>query len=198
MDDPVKIIAEAIWIPEDFGPEDRLKPARAVLAALEAADYEIRKPDKIEMEVKLRQLAADSMVGPEPMRPYSEQQELHWDDVSRRAQAALQVYIKHGYTIPTPYRIGCAIYGGGFDAAPTLRRGMMIRPNIDAWKELVVRYADGQRLCNCREAYYYEDEHGHWRCKYGCQSNRLDARDYVAARVLEELSTSPSSPPTGF
>ena len=49
-----------------------------------------------------------------------------------------------------------------------------------AWIQLVEKFADGRRLCNCREAYY--DERG--RCKYGCSSNLISAKHEIAERVL--------------
>jgi hypothetical protein len=54
----------------------------------------------------------------------------------------------------------------------------------DDWSELIERYADGRKLCNCRQAYY--DENG--QCKHGCQANQYNLKDEIARRVLEELA----------
>lgn len=56
----------------------------------------------------------------------------------------------------------------------------------EAWRELVRRYADGRKPCNCGAAYYTERD-GHLVCEYGCSSNLISAREEIALRVLAEL-----------
>lgn len=71
---------------------------------------------------------------------------------------------------------------------------------MTAWNDLIRRYANGQQICNCGEAYYSPCgagavmENGRWvsktdmpACKHGCSANRLDAKDYVARCVLNEI-----------
>lgn len=75
------------------------------------------KPD-IATEILIRQFAADSMVGMQPNRSYSSSEVQHMEDTRRRAQAALQVYIDHGYKIQTPYRMANVTYVGREPPAP--------------------------------------------------------------------------------
>lgn len=56
----------------------------------------------------------------------------------------------------------------------------------EAWQELVRRYADGRKPCNCGCAYYTERD-GSLFCEYGCSANQLSAREEIARRVLAEL-----------
>jgi hypothetical protein len=66
----------------------------------------------------------------------------------------------------------------------------------EAWETLVVRYAAGREICNCRQAYYTpakdEEErrrYGERSCASGCQANQYAAREEIARRVLEELDS---------
>lgn len=68
----------------------------------------------------------------------------------------------------------------------------MISPR-DAWHALVVRFANGRPLCNCRDAYYATDGKGYrggervadlHHCKDGCSANILTTRDEIAQRVI--------------
>lgn len=72
---------------------------------------------------------------------------------------------------------------------------------MTAWESLIVRYADGRTLCNCRQAYYSEggtywrdgiEHHDGLYCKSGCSSNQLRAKEYIAERVMEELPDVPA------
>jgi hypothetical protein len=60
---------------------------------------------------------------------------------------------------------------------------------MNAWEQLIVRYADGRKICNCGGAYY--DETGH--CAWGCQANLYSVKADIARRVLAELGA-PSEP----
>ena len=70
--------------------------------------------------------------------------------------------------------------------------------NRNEWQTLIERYADGQPICNCGDAYYWPvgksiDAEGNCRtdmlsCRYGCSANQLDARDYIAHRVVRDLN----------
>jgi len=51
---------------------------------------------------------------------------------------------------------------------------------------LVKRYAEGRKLCNCKEA--YQDASG--GCAYGCSSNARSAKIYIAGKVVEEFGLS--------
>lgn len=48
---------------------------------------------------------------------------------------------------------------------------------------LVERYADGRKLCNCREA--YQGKAG--GCDYGCSANQIFAKYEIADRVVAEF-----------
>lgn len=54
------------------------------------------------------------------------------------------------------------------------------------WQKLIERYADGRPICNCGEA-YYTPKGDTFCCKYGCNIALLDAKEYIAERVLKEL-----------
>ena len=67
-----------------------------------------------------------------------------------------------------------------------------------AWETLIERFAGGQPICNCRQAYYSmtgeamvagtrEILKNQPVCQYGCSTNCLRARDHVARKVLELL-----------
>lgn len=67
------------------------------------------------------------------------------------------------------------------------------------WEKLIVRYADGRPLCNCRQAYYTtggkywlggQEHNDGLYCGGGCGAARLDAQDIVAAGVVRDLPTS--------
>ena len=51
-------------------------------------------------------------------------------------------------------------------------------------KTLIKRYKKENKICNCELA--YSDRDG--SCKYGCSSNQLTAREYVAGEVIKELT----------
>lgn len=62
---------------------------------------------------------------------------------------------------------------------------------------LLLRYADGRELCNCRRAYYSNTGRGWYNgecrddmkhCAHGCSSNQIRAEDEVARRAAEELA----------
>lgn len=53
-----------------------------------------------------------------------------------------------------------------------------------AFRRLIVKYADGRVLCNCREA--YRDAEGH--CAHGCSSNQIRAKEYIAERAEKEIA----------
>lgn len=56
------------------------------------------------------------------------------------------------------------------------------------WQELVKRYADGRKICNCGDA--YADSQG--MCQYGCSSNLISAKHEIAEKVLRELQNKDS------
>jgi hypothetical protein len=73
-----------------------------------------------------------------------------------------------------------------------------------AWEQLVERYKDDRRVCNCGEAWYARPtdtmsvwDGQHWQfdvkpshdrvCMYGCQANKYQCKLEVARRVLEEF-----------
>ena len=60
-----------------------------------------------------------------------------------------------------------------------------------AFKALILRYADGRRICNCGEAYYSPAEPGtYWTsdghvpdvCRDGCSANLINAKYEMAKR----------------
>mgnify|MGYP001594664983 CR=1 FL=1 len=53
--------------------------------------------------------------------------------------------------------------------------------NEEKFKSLVVRFAEGRKLCNCREA--YEDATG--GCRYGCSANKIYTKYEIASRCLK-------------
>jgi|HubBroStandDraft_4_1064222.scaffolds.fasta_scaffold482892_1 hypothetical protein len=64
------------------------------------------------------------------------------------------------------------------------------------WQQLIERYAGGREICNCRSAYYTNCGEAYVNgkfindyptCQYGCSSNQITARDYIAQRILEDL-----------
>ena len=69
-----------------------------------------------------------------------------------------------------------------------------------AYQVLLERYADGQKLCNCRTAYRTECPGGgicglcgpktphHDYCKGGCGTAVIRAREHVALGVTKELA----------
>lgn len=54
----------------------------------------------------------------------------------------------------------------------------------NAYRELVKKYANGRRLCNCEKAYRNLDGN----CASGCDSNLISCRNEIAQKVLEELN----------
>ncbi|MCK5609436.1 hypothetical protein KAR91_46615 [Candidatus Pacearchaeota archaeon] len=66
------------------------------------------------------------------------------------------------------------------------------------FKNLIEHYADGKEICNCGSAYLTNcgeailgnGEHvfDHPICRYGCSAAMIDARDYIADRVVEDLN----------
>jgi len=72
---------------------------------------------------------------------------------------------------------------------------------MSEFKRLIKRYAGKKQICNCGEAYYENCgvgsvvENGKRvqrsdlpTCRYGCSANIIRAKEYVAKKVLEELS----------
>jgi len=74
----------------------------------------------------------------------------------------------------------------------------------EAFKELVKKYADGKPICNCGEAYLTacgvgsiwneekqrrEDRTDLLTCKAGCSAAQIDAKEYIAERVLQDLAS---------
>lgn len=67
------------------------------------------------------------------------------------------------------------------------------------FKKLIVKFADGRKICNCGEAYLSPcasgiDREGRNRtdmlaCKDGCSVNQINAKEYIASRVVELLPT---------
>lgn len=62
-----------------------------------------------------------------------------------------------------------------------------------AWQELIEKHADGRPICNCRDAYYSltgtawrgtEKIEKHPICAGGCQTNWIEAKEYIAKRIL--------------
>lgn len=67
-----------------------------------------------------------------------------------------------------------------------------------AVQTLLVRYADGLKLCNCRMAYYGKGwalsrgkKVPHPCCPSGCMTNQSSAAEYVCQRACEELGLLP-------
>jgi hypothetical protein len=66
-----------------------------------------------------------------------------------------------------------------------------------AWEQLIEMHADGRPICNCGEAYYSPcgvgiDKNGNHRtdmltCQYGCSANLIEAKEYIAKRVLQAI-----------
>ena len=72
--------------------------------------------------------------------------------------------------------------------------------DCDAFNELIERYADGMKICNCREAYYHPIGRGsrcikgEWTehsdmdaCYGGCSTNKIRTKYYIAKRVAYDL-----------
>jgi hypothetical protein len=68
--------------------------------------------------------------------------------------------------------------------------GTPYRDARTAWERLIEHFAEGQRLCNCRQAYYTSGGY----CAAGCQSNCYSVREYIAKRVIAALATEPQYP----
>lgn len=83
---------------------------------------------------------------------------------------------------------------------------------MKAWDYLIVKYCPpGKRPCNCGKAWatYREagvsgaarispetglwEDIGAWVCEYGCEANRIDARDAIAEVVLQVLEKKKTS-----
>lgn len=69
----------------------------------------------------------------------------------------------------------------------------MARSNFE---KLIERYADGREICNCRDAYYTNCGHArvngreifnHPTCQHGCSAAQINAKEYIADRVMAEL-----------
>lgn len=69
---------------------------------------------------------------------------------------------------------------------------------MSAFGDLIKRYANGRRVCNCGEAYYTNCGTGIVgnerradlpACQWGCSANRVVARNEIAERVLQELQS---------
>ncbi len=66
-----------------------------------------------------------------------------------------------------------------------------------AFEALIQLYADDRPICNCGQAYYTRCgigyQNGEFRedmlaCAHGCSANLIQAKEYVAERVLAELA----------
>jgi hypothetical protein len=66
----------------------------------------------------------------------------------------------------------------------------------DNFNKLIVRYADGRKICNCGEAYQEPCMRGIkdgvercdlMGCKHGCSANQIEAKEYIAKRVISDL-----------
>ena len=64
------------------------------------------------------------------------------------------------------------------------------------FKRLIEYYADGKPICNCGDAYYsacghgfdgLTEKHDMLTCEYGCSANQINAKEYIAGRVIEDL-----------
>lgn len=71
---------------------------------------------------------------------------------------------------------------------------MAYRTNFE---KLIEYYADGRQVCNCRNAYYKNCGHGidggverHDlpTCEHGCSANQIRAKEYIADRVVADLT----------
>jgi len=66
---------------------------------------------------------------------------------------------------------------------------------VTSWQKLVLHYSRGRKICNCREAYAgkvegYQDGRRiqMWGCPNGCGANQIDAREFVAKKVIDEFN----------
>jgi hypothetical protein len=59
------------------------------------------------------------------------------------------------------------------------------------WRTLILRYANGRKVCSCEDAYYKESKfqgHDYTYCEHGCTTNKLLTKNEIAKKVLEELA----------
>lgn len=65
------------------------------------------------------------------------------------------------------------------------------------FEKLIVRYAGDKKICNCGQAYLTncgnarvngKDVFDYPVCKYGCSTNQIMAKEYIADRVVDELN----------
>jgi hypothetical protein len=65
----------------------------------------------------------------------------------------------------------------------------------EPWQKLVVKYADGRPICNCRDAYYTPCGVGYVGsekrtdmlvCEYGCSANQIRAKEEIADKIISE------------
>ncbi len=72
-----------------------------------------------------------------------------------------------------------------------------------SFARLIERYADGRTICNCRESYLSPCGHAIVNgkevfdaptCKHGCTTNLIQAKYYVADRVVAEYMQKCLSP----
>jgi hypothetical protein len=57
-----------------------------------------------------------------------------------------------------------------------------MKPRND-FEKLVHKYANGREICNCGEGYYTNG-----RCKYGCSTNKIRAKEEIATKVCKEFN----------
>ena len=58
---------------------------------------------------------------------------------------------------------------------------------MNKWPELIKLCANGRTICNCGEAYTDVDRDGNSVCMYGCGAAQIEAKEIVAARVLNAV-----------
>ena len=59
-----------------------------------------------------------------------------------------------------------------------------------AWGRFIGKYAKGQAVCNCGNAYYHRkdgDPQTEYRnCRYGCQANQYAVKEYIAKCIEDD------------
>jgi hypothetical protein len=67
---------------------------------------------------------------------------------------------------------------------------------MNNFERLIVRYAGDKKICNCKQAYLTNCGHAiaggkevfdSPTCQYGCSSNQITAKNYIADMVVSEL-----------
>lgn len=54
----------------------------------------------------------------------------------------------------------------------------------NSFKRLILKYANGRKICNCGSAY----RNAEGNCKYGCSANQIFAKEYVAKEAEKEIA----------